>query len=141
MTDGAWSSAEAIFETNFFRNNPKPFIAIAQELWPGQKYEPTIAHYFIRLLHEKGVLLRCFTQNIDSLESLAGIPMEKVVAAHGNFDSATCVETGKSVPIEDVKAAYMSGDITTLNEKFGTTLVKPDIVFFGHVLPSRPHRF
>jgi NAD-dependent SIR2 family protein deacetylase len=31
-------------------------------------YQPTPTHHFIKLLHDKGLLLRCFTQNIDSLE-------------------------------------------------------------------------
>jgi NAD-dependent histone deacetylase SIR2 len=53
-------------------------------LLPG-KYEPTAAHFFIRLLHEKGLLLRCFTQNIDTLEREAGLPGEAVVEAHGSF--------------------------------------------------------
>ena len=41
----------------------------AKELFPGQ-FKPTPGHNFIRLLHDKGLLLRCFTQNIDSLETL-----------------------------------------------------------------------
>ena len=56
-------------------------------------------HYFIRLLHDKGMLLRCFTQNIDSLEAAAGLPREKIVAAHGNFDGAHCIDTGEPVPV------------------------------------------
>jgi NAD-dependent SIR2 family protein deacetylase len=31
-------------------------------------YQPTPTHHFIKLLHDKGLLLRCFSQNIDSLE-------------------------------------------------------------------------
>lgn len=31
-------------------------------------YKPTPTHFFIKLLHDKGLLLRAFTQNIDSLE-------------------------------------------------------------------------
>ena len=40
----------------------------------------------------RGVLLRCYTQNIDGLEELAGIPREKIVQAHGGFDSARCID-------------------------------------------------
>ena len=53
-----------------------------QELFPGN-YKPTPAHYFMTLLHKKGLLLRCFTQNIDSLEREAKLPADKIVAAHG----------------------------------------------------------
>ena len=61
----------AVFDINFFRDNPAPFYQLAKELFPGQ-YRPTPTHNFIRLLHDHGLLLRCFTQNIDSLEAEAG---------------------------------------------------------------------
>jgi NAD-dependent SIR2 family protein deacetylase len=48
-------------------------------------YQPTTTHLFLRLLHEKGLLLRVFTQNIDGLEEQAGLPEEMVVPAHGSF--------------------------------------------------------
>lgn len=58
-----------------------------QELWPGyHKHAPTPAHHFMRLLHDKGLLHTVFTQNIDGLEQIAGLPAEKVVNAHGSFD-------------------------------------------------------
>jgi len=106
-------------------------------LWPGTKYKPTLGHYFIKLLNDKGKLLRCFTQNIDSLEGMTGLPKDKIVAAHGNFDSASCVLTNKKVPIDDVKEAYLKNKHDELNKKHGTKLVKPDIVFFGESLPDR----
>jgi hypothetical protein len=56
-----------------------------QELFPGG-YCPTPAHFFLKLLHDKGLLLSAFTQNIDGLEQLAGLPGGKVVPAHGSFD-------------------------------------------------------
>jgi NAD-dependent deacetylase sirtuin 2 len=68
--------AEAIFDLDFFRSNPQPFYRLCKELWPGH-YKPTPAHVFIRLLEKKGVLLRCYTQNIDSLESAAGLPSDR----------------------------------------------------------------
>ena len=80
--------AEAIFELSYFQCTPLPFYRLCSELWPGN-YEPTASHRFVKMLHDKGMLLRCYTQNIDSLESAAGVPAEKVVAAHGNFDSAS----------------------------------------------------
>jgi hypothetical protein len=92
----------------------------------------------LRLLHEKGVLLRCFSQNIDSLETLAGLPKEKMVAAHGNFDSAHCVSTGEPVPVDEVREAILAGEEgwQAMRDRHGG-LVKPDIVFFGEQLPPR----
>nr|KAF6408037.1 sirtuin 2 [Molossus molossus] len=54
---------EAIFEIGYFKKHPEPFFALAKELYPGQ-FKPTVCHYFIRLLKEKGLLLRCYTQNL-----------------------------------------------------------------------------
>jgi len=42
------------------------------------------------MLHEKGMLLRCYTQNIDNLQDYAGLPRDKVVEAHGSFATASC---------------------------------------------------
>lgn len=58
---------EAIFELSYFFQNPKPFFRLAKELYPGN-YRPNYAHYFLRLLFDKGLLLRLYTQNIDGLE-------------------------------------------------------------------------
>lgn len=66
-----------------------------QELYPGT-FHPTPTHHFLKLLAERGLLLRCYTQNIDSLEVAAGLPPDLVIPAHGNFDSASCVACGRS---------------------------------------------
>jgi NAD-dependent SIR2 family protein deacetylase len=60
--------AEAIFDIDYFCENPRPFCTLAQELFPTGKYQPNIVHYFLRLLHCKGLLSRVYTQNIDGLE-------------------------------------------------------------------------
>ncbi|XP_036621384.1 NAD-dependent protein deacetylase sirtuin-3, mitochondrial isoform X2 [Trichosurus vulpecula] len=91
---------EAIFELDYFFHNPKPFFTLAKELYPGN-YRPNLAHYFLRLLHDKGLLLRLYTQNIDGLERAAGIPATKLVEAHGTFASATCTVCRQSFPGEE----------------------------------------
>ncbi|KAL1472774.1 hypothetical protein MTO96_039117, partial [Rhipicephalus appendiculatus] len=54
-------SPEAIFEIGYFRRNPAPFFALARQLFP-KDLKPTLSHYFLRLLHQKGLLLRLYTQ-------------------------------------------------------------------------------
>lgn len=76
----------------------------AQELYPGN-FDPTPTHRFIRKLADRGLLQRCYTQNIDSLEVAAGIPRDLVIAAHGNFDTASCIRCGQSYSPEFVRAA------------------------------------
>ncbi|CAE8721759.1 unnamed protein product, partial [Polarella glacialis] len=131
--------AESIFDLDYFRKRPGAFYQLARGIWPGS-FSPTPAHYFIRLLHDKGVLLRCYTQNIDSLERLAGIPADKLIAAHGNFDAAHVIDTEPEVEvdIQEFKAAIDKGEKgwRALQEAKGG-LVKPKIVFFGEGLPLR----
>ncbi|KAL4420564.1 hypothetical protein ABPG75_010220 [Micractinium tetrahymenae] len=129
---------EAVFELSYFRENPRPFFLLAKELFPGN-FLPTPTHYFMRLLHDKGLLLRCYTQNIDSLEHQAGLPRSAVIAAHGNFDSARCIRCGRRHAVEHVRRAVFRGDGNPCRcrDKRCGGLVKPDIVFFGEPLPER----
>ncbi|XP_028256770.1 NAD-dependent protein deacetylase sirtuin-3-like isoform X2 [Parambassis ranga] len=124
--------AEAIFQIGFFHRNPKPFFALAKELCPGN-YQPNLTHYFVRLLHEKGQLLRMYTQNIDGLERLAGIPPEMLVEAHGTFATATCTTCRRKYEGQDLRPDIMSGTVPKCPTCKG--VVKPDIVFFEEELP------
>ncbi|XP_043371667.1 NAD-dependent protein deacetylase sirtuin-3, mitochondrial isoform X1 [Dermochelys coriacea] len=125
---------EAIFEIAYFFHNPKPFFTLAKELYPGN-YRPNYSHYFLRLLHDKGLLLRLYTQNIDGLERVAGIPLDKLVEAHGTFATATCTVCRRSYPGEDFRGDVMADKIPHC--PVCTGLIKPDIVFFGEELPHR----
>ena len=53
---------------------------------------PTKTHAFGRLLQDKGILLRLYTQNIDSLEKKAGIKPEMIVPAHGTVETGRCID-------------------------------------------------
>jgi NAD-dependent SIR2 family protein deacetylase len=128
---------EAIFEMSFFEKNPDPFYSLCREIWPSS-YAPTRTHHFLAMMRDRRLVRRVFTQNIDSLERLAGLDADSIVAAHGNFDTATCIRTKKQVPIDDVERA-VKGEMTwqALHEKHDVQRVKPDIVFFGEALPRR----
>jgi hypothetical protein len=114
--------AEAIFDIGFFKKNPKPFFVLSKELYPGN-FKPTPSHYFIRLLHEKGVLLRLFTQNIDTLERQTGLPDDKVVEAHGSFHTAHCIGCGQEYTKAWVKEVVFADQVPQCEECEG--LVKP----------------
>ena len=77
---------EAIFDVDFYRQNPMPFVTLSQEIWPGVKYRydeisylyvnnmwldvephifslycrPTLTHCFFSLLDKKGILQRVY---------------------------------------------------------------------------------
>eukprot|EP00435_Cladocopium_sp_Y103_P011116 s2098_g2.t2 len=126
---------ESIFNLDFFQKEPGPFYELCRDLWPG-RYQPTIGHHFIRLLETKGLLRRCYTQNIDSLERQAGVSPEKIVAAHGNMDEAHVVGTQRSVEVDELRQAIFAG------EKGWRALAAthgglPSVVMFGEDLPDR----
>jgi NAD-dependent deacetylase sirtuin 2 len=130
---------EAVFDIQFFPSNPKPFFTLAKELWPGN-FNPTPAHFFIKLLADKGLLLRNFTQNIDGLERVASVDADLLVEAHGTFATATCLDCGSNkYDQEFVKTAVFAGEIPKCTKRLCKGIVKPDIVFFGESLPERFH--
>jgi len=126
---------EAIFDIDYYRGNPQPFNTWSKEYLPGVNYKPSIGHYFVRILQDQGKLLRHFTQNIDGLELLAGVREENIVAAHGSFSTASCIYCKRPSDFEEVKTAILNDETPHCKECGG--LVKPDIVFFGEMLPER----
>ncbi|XP_062317099.1 NAD-dependent protein deacetylase sirtuin-3 isoform X1 [Osmerus eperlanus] len=125
---------EAIFNIDYFSEDPRPFFSLAKELYPGF-HRPNYIHYFIRVLHHKGILLRMYTQNIDGLETVCGIPDDKLVEAHGSFATASCHLCYTPFPAEDAKSTIMSDQVPICTFCAGT--VKPDVVFFGEDLPQK----
>ena len=99
---------EAIFDIEYFRTHPQPFNTWSKEFLPGVNYQPSIGHYFIRLLQDKNKLLRHFTQNIDGLEVLAGVQEQNIVAAHGSFSTASCIYCKKPADFQKVKTAILN---------------------------------
>jgi len=127
---------EDVFDLDFYRCNPYPFVSLCQELWPGQnKHNPTLAHCFIRLLAEKGILLRNFTQNIDGLEVISGISSDKVYECHGHFRTASCIECKSEYDGDNCREQMLQGIVPSCASCGGR--VKPDIVFFGESLSPR----
>jgi len=123
----------SIFDIRFFKENPKPFFTLAKELYPGN-FDPTASHYFIKLLEKKSLLLRHFTQNIDTLERVAGIGDDKIVEAHGAFHEGHCIKCRKEFSQEWIKKLIFNDETPTCD---CGGYVKPDIVFFGENLPER----
>jgi NAD-dependent deacetylase sirtuin 2 len=126
---------EKLMSIDYFKINPKPYFKRAANLF-AEEYMPTFAHYFISYLDKKGLLLRCFTQNIDTLERRGGLTGEKVVEAHGSVHSNHCIKCKAEYSPAWFKAIVMKKKIGYC-EKCEGGLVKPDVVFFGEELPDR----
>ncbi|RKF54297.1 NAD-dependent protein deacetylase hst1 [Erysiphe neolycopersici] len=98
---------QEVFDINIFKEDPSIFYSIAGDILPEtNRFTPT--HAFIYLLQQKGKLLTNYSQNIDNIETVAGILPEKLIQCHGSFATASCVECKYQVPgdaiFDDIKA-------------------------------------
>ncbi|CAJ1364034.1 unnamed protein product [Effrenium voratum] len=72
------SSPETIFTREFLHSDPGVFFSVMQQL-RADHVSPTFTHGFIKQLQDKGLLQRCYTQNIDCLERKVGIEERRLV--------------------------------------------------------------
>lgn len=128
---------ESVFDIDFFEENPRPFYSLCKDLHPKLlKFPPTRYHYFMKLVNEKCNLIRIYTQNIDTLERLTGIPNDKIVEAHGSFADNYCTSCGEPARDEHFDEQLLRGVIPKC-EKCELGILKPSIVFYGEQLPDR----
>jgi NAD-dependent deacetylase len=95
--------------------------------------EPNAAHHAIAELERRGLLQAVITQNIDLLHTRAG--SRDVIEVHGSIRTSRCLACGNRWPLEQV---------VPLIEEHGAppcpscgAILKPDVVFFGELLPGR----
>lgn len=85
------------------------------------------------------LLPRCVSHPLitrDGLEAVAGVSEDKLVECHGHFRSASCINCGSAHHADDCKSSMLEkGEAPSCKSCGG--LVKPDIVFFGEVMPNR----
>lgn len=129
------SDPETIFSLSAFKKNPAVFNSFIREIIPPSDCKPTRAHRFIKKLHDRGLLVRAYTQNIDMLEEAARIPEDKIVHAHGSMNKAHCIACQEEYNFEEWKKLIESNTLPNCR-KCGSNLIKPDITFFGEQLPA-----
>ncbi|KAF2198657.1 SIR2-domain-containing protein [Delitschia confertaspora ATCC 74209] len=101
LQDMGFNEPEQVFDIENFDSDPKTFFTLAGDILPDlKKWTPT--HEFIRLLQDKGKLLTNYTQNIDNIESHAGIRKAKLIQCHGSWATATCRKCRYQIPGEDI---------------------------------------
>lgn len=152
---------QSMFDIRYFAQDPRPFYKFAREIYPGQ-FQPSASHRFIRALEQQSRLLRNYTQNIDTLERLAGI--DNVIECHGSFATATCTRCRQKLYAIDIRddilrqtipmcrlcnptaAAAVKADANAFHidrvqprNLMARGIMKPDIVFFGESLPDEFH--
>lgn len=133
-------SPQAMFDLDYFLHTSQaPFYDFCvNSLLPSTSTrQPTVTHHFLGLLESKGLLRRCYTQNIDMLERLAGVTNEMIYEVHGTLKTASCANERCRRPT-DGKSLFdklKSGRRPTC-DKCGSPQ-KPDIVFFGEKMPRK----
>ena len=95
-----------VVDWDLFRVNQLPYLEVRRSFILGtaaHRWQPTLAHVFILLLHEKGLLQRHYTQNIDGLDHQLSpqLPAEKIVNVHGSLAHVHCEFCGH---VEDMAA-------------------------------------
>jgi NAD-dependent deacetylase len=87
---------------------------------------PNDAHYALAELERRGFVSAVVTQNIDLLHDRAG--SREVVEVHGSIRTASCPACGASYPLDQ--------SLLPLPRcKDCGAVLKPDVVFFGELLP------
>eukprot|EP01114_Cavostelium_apophysatum_P016490 TRINITY_DN4701_c0_g1_i1.p1 TRINITY_DN4701_c0_g1~~TRINITY_DN4701_c0_g1_i1.p1 ORF type:complete len:422 (+),score=124.93 TRINITY_DN4701_c0_g1_i1:1350-2615(+) len=131
------SATASVFDLQQIMVDPYPFAQVTKRIFypvVQGKIKPTASHYFVKLLNDKGLLLRNYTQNVDMLESIAGIPTERLVECHGSFSHAHCLKCNEEVKDMSTYWSDIGADLIPSCGKCGG-VIRPDVVFFGEALP------
>lgn len=91
--------------------------------------EPNQAHQALAALERAGLVLAVITQNIDLLHERAG--SRDVVEVHGSIRTSSCLSCGTRLSLAEVERRLPVPDCPSCG-----AVLKPDVVFFGEVLPE-----
>jgi NAD-dependent deacetylase len=129
---GIWAEVDPMEYASIaaFRRDPrKVWSFYALRIGMLVEAEPNAAHLALAALEQRGLVRAVITQNIDLLHGRAG--SRDVVEVHGSIRTATCPACGERVALERVLELLPEPACPGCGE-----LVKPDVVFFGELLPA-----
>ncbi len=131
--DGIYSRRSAnVFDIGEFHRNPSGFYDFAREFYPMvKKAAPNEAHRALAKWEKQGKDIRIATQNIDDLHQRAG--SSRVYPVHGTVLTSTCPGCGRTCLTAELEPKVMAGHLPTCA---CGGVFKPDIVFFGEMLPE-----
>jgi NAD-dependent deacetylase len=95
--------------------------------------QPNAGHLALAELERQGLVRAVVTQNIDCLHERAG--SRDVVEVHGSIRTCSCPSCGQKYLLPEVVALLEEDGDAPRCEDDGTVL-KPDVVFFGELLPE-----
>ncbi len=134
LYSSGWS--EEVFDIRVFRRSPQIFYEFArQHLKQFHDAAPNPGHRAIAELDNMpGREVVVVTQNIDGLHRAAG--SRAVLALHGDQGTMHCLKCGAGLPAERARADIEAGRVPRHDRLDCGGLLKPDIVFFGELLPE-----
>ncbi|KAF9460565.1 DHS-like NAD/FAD-binding domain-containing protein [Collybia nuda] len=103
---------QQMFDINYFRENPAVRFLVIFWSWVGDNiypsnFVPSPCHRFIKLVEDKD---QNYTQNIDTLETLAGV--RRVLQCHGSFATASCLLCRRRVPGSEIEADILNRKVS-----------------------------
>lgn len=101
-----------LFDRRRFAAQPAPLLALLEAL-RAMNLQPQPAHQLIASLSNRGALVRCYTQNIDSLEAMAGTPEDRIVYVHGHLPTEVPAEVPFTAADAGAAIAFI-GDTVSL---------------------------
>jgi NAD-dependent deacetylase len=124
--------ADRIFGLDQFRSDPTFYYEHARDFIYGLgERSPGIVHTVCAGLEKMGVCRGVITQNIDMLHQRAG--SANVIELHGSPEIHTCGHCGRRTTFDAVAPVVRGGELPRCAAC--GTVVKPDITFFGEMLP------
>jgi NAD-dependent SIR2 family protein deacetylase len=144
----------AVVDIRLFQYNQFPYLEVRRPFILGtasRKWKPTASHYFFKVLDDKQLLQRLYTQNIDGLDYHTGINKSKIVSVHGSIEMIECefcktsydmnefqqqirTKIKNIYDIYDLEAPVESSNI--ICSKCKKPGIKPATVLYGTNLPS-----
>jgi NAD-dependent deacetylase len=132
---GMWANVDPmeVAHIDAFRGDPERFWSFYRpRLHSLDGIEPNPAHQVLAELERRGLVEAVITQNIDMLHTKAG--SERVIEVHGSIRSASCQACDARYELAAVERLFDSDGVAICAAC--TSLVKPDVVLFGELLPA-----
>lgn len=134
LYNSGWT--EEVFDLGVFHERPEVFYEFARRNLNGfLAARPNPGHCAIAALErlpDRDIVVA--TQNIDTLHQAAG--SNTVLPLHGTLETVHCLRCGAGVPAKSVWTEVAAGRIPRHDRPDCSGLLKPDIVFFGELLPE-----
>lgn len=141
-----------------FKENQFPYLEVRKPFILGsfqKRWSPSISHFFFKILEDRGLLQRLYTQNIDGLDNLTGMSNELIVQLHGSITQISCefcgAEYDKNKFISklqmNIRNIYDPTDMSSPQisthihcENCGSAGIKPSTVMYGRKIPNSVYK-